>query len=387
MSTLHLALLPRDGWFCKDGRGWYTSENGRSGSLPWPPPATLRGALRGAFGRAIIEQTGEPLEPADWEARSRGVGIRRIVTLHRDGAEPFATEHRRWPVPMDAVHLREETEVHCLVPRRRGEQVGTLGASDHAPIEALAWPSMPRGKPAAGPVFWTDAEMCAWLRGETVQKREPRDTERTPVRRTDIHLAVDPGTLAAVPSMLHSSEITEGLSRTGEWGVALEVDLPEEAPAVARGPLHVGGRRRIADVETIGASLFAAPAGLCKPGRGLRLVLVTPAEFDQGWLPDGFAVDTLTGSLPGVTGAVVLRAALVPRPMALSTWDIVARAPRKTRRMVAPGSVYFFEKRDGTTFTEAEIRGLWMARLGRDRDEGLGLVLPGTWDLPNVGGA
>ena len=37
------ALLPRDGLFCKDGRGWNTSSVGRSHGHPWPPPSTLRG--------------------------------------------------------------------------------------------------------------------------------------------------------------------------------------------------------------------------------------------------------------------------------------------------------------------------------------------------------
>ena len=35
-TTKHLALVPRDGFFAKDGRGWHTSVSGRGHGLDWP---------------------------------------------------------------------------------------------------------------------------------------------------------------------------------------------------------------------------------------------------------------------------------------------------------------------------------------------------------------
>ena len=48
-----LVLVSRDGWFCKDGRGWRTSSLGRAHGLAWPFPSTVRGALRTAWGRSL----------------------------------------------------------------------------------------------------------------------------------------------------------------------------------------------------------------------------------------------------------------------------------------------------------------------------------------------
>jgi CRISPR-associated protein Cmr3 len=77
---------------------------------------------------------------------------------------------------------------------------------------------------------------------------------------------------------------------------------------------------------------------------------------------------------------VVLRAAVVPRPLHVSGWDMAARAPKPTSRMVPPGAVYFFERVDGQPFGEAEARALWLAAIGARTDEGFGRVVPGTWN-------
>lgn len=386
MTTL--ALFPRDGFSSKDGRGWYTSDIGRSRSHAWPMPNVLRGALRNAFGRERASQSG-----FDWQRDTEGVRIVKSCAVCRRVGEPLGAEHRMWPAPADAVQLRDDAEegnVRRLIPTRTTRRAGggTLGNRDDAAMEALWLPAIPRGKTQPSPMFWTDAEMIAWLTGQPVQRCDPRDPRRTPVVRTDIGLAINPDTQAAEPSMLRSSDITEGLVRAPsgvwEWGIVMEIALPGEATKLARGPLFVGGKRRLSFPEEISAPMFDGAPPLA-PSRYVRLALATPADFAHGWIPDGFAAETIDGepvylgALPGVRGPVILRAAIVPRPVPLSTWDMVARAPRKTRLLVPAGSVYFVEKRGGD-FTREELRALWLAQLGGARDEGLGLMMPGAWN-------
>jgi CRISPR-associated protein Cmr3 len=400
MTVKHLALTPRDGLFCKDGRGWYTSDVGRSRSHLWPLPATLRGALRGAFGRDWMARTGETLEPSAWEAMSRGVEIVRTVALRRPIGESFAPKHRAFPVPADAIHL--EREVYRLDPEppAPGARVGTLGSGDDPAVEALYRPRVPKDKPRPAPAFWGDEEMRAWLLGQPVKRPESDDPARTPRRRVDIHLAIDRASQTAAQTMLHSREVLEPLTRVEagegwiEWAIGVEVELPEEAPELERGPLFVGGGRRLVPVEPVAPDIFADPPSFPAEGsKGLRLVLATPAAFRRGSLPDGFeraaigGAPVYKGELPKVEGEVILRAALIPRPLHASTWDMVKRGPRPTRSLVRPGSVYFFEKSDGGAFTRGELRSLWLGRIGDGREEGLGLVLPGVWSPANKGGS
>ncbi len=317
MTTVRVALVPRDGWSGKDGRGWYTSDVGRSRSHLWPMPATLRGALRGAFGRARGAGAG-----FDWEKETEGVAVRKLCALCRRSGGRFVAADRRWPVPADAVH-GAGGGVTRLVPKpgNRPPGAGTLGRGDDEAIEALWLPKPPGGKVAAGPAFWDDAEMIAWLHGGDAARRDPQDPARTPVVRDDIGLAIDPATRAALPSMLRSFQVTEGLgydrsaARAWEWAVGVEVELPEGAPGLGIGPMFVGGRRRQTFVEELGTPVFDAPEGLgSASGKYLRVVLATPAELENGWLPGGFVVETVgngrafVGTLSGVS--VVLRAAI-----------------------------------------------------------------------------
>ncbi|WP_224365785.1 type III-B CRISPR module-associated protein Cmr3 [Hyalangium versicolor] len=376
MSHARFALLPRDGLFCKDGRGWYTSDVGRSHAHVWPPPSTLRGALRAAWGHSLMARTQEVLTPEAWERETRGVTLGPLLALRRPWGHRFTPEHRLWPVPADALSVGGQ--LRRLLPRPT--DVATLGPDDDDALEALWYPPLPPGKPDPLPPFWTDECMRCWLRGEIPAPQSVPEL----VRRNDVRVTLDPATQAAMPGMLYQAEVLETLDRSGEWALGVECALPEEAPGFPRGLVGLGGKRRLAVAEPVDAELFTAPGDLPKRAPGLRLVLATPAEFQRGWLPDGLkrgeheGRPAWVGLLPGVEDPVVLRAALVPRPLELSTWDMARRKPRATRRLVPAGATYFFEKADGHDFTA--LQTLWLAAWGGGREEGLGRVLPGHWN-------
>ncbi len=125
--------------------------------------------------------------------------------------------------------------------------------------------------------------------------------------------------------------------------------------------------------------------------RGLRLIVTSPALFAGRWLPDGFtprADTTFRGKLEGIDGEVILRAAFVPRPLHVSGWGMTRSsdnpksggAPKPTRRLVAPGAVYFFDRGEGNSFSRADAEALWLRRIGLCTDEGFGRVVPGIWN-------
>jgi CRISPR-associated protein Cmr3 len=379
MSTAHFALVPRDGLFCKDGRGWYTSDVGRSHAHAWPLPSTVRGALRAAWGQALMARHARPLSPEAWERDTQGLHLGTVLALCRPLDEAFAPRHRLWPAPADALGVAGH--VRRLLPRPLPEGVGTLGTEDDAALEGLWRPSIPPGKPQPLPPFWTEDALCGWLRGTPPAVLDAPE----PCRRTDVRVTLNAQTQTAEPGMLYQAEVLETLGEGGlQWALGVQCVLPETAPGFPRGPVGLGGKRRLALAEPVSAGLFAAPAGLPETSPGLRLILATPAHFRRGWLPDGLEREeheghpAWVGTLPGVEGRVVLRAALVPRPLESSTWDMVRRAPRATRRWVPAGSTYFFQRVDGRPFQA--LRPLWLAAWGQGPEEGLGRVLPGYWN-------
>ncbi|HLH71452.1 MAG TPA: type III-B CRISPR module-associated Cmr3 family protein [Candidatus Dormibacteraeota bacterium] len=411
MSAIRsLALVPRDGVFCKDGRGWYTTALGRAHGTDWPWPSTVLGALRSAWGRGLEERQGRRLERGAWPERTREVTLGPSLALRRPLGAGWAPEHRAWPAPADALKVRDRERLLRLQPGPR-DPAGpkTLGRDDDPAREAL-WLAMvdEEGKPERMEPWWSEEHFIAWLAGEEVPARAEGRRFSLP-RRLQSHVTIRDEQLTAEDGNLFSHDVLETLEgprgrdvpggrepqeeegeaggALAEWAIGVEARLPDPfLPRLGR----LGSDGRLVRIEPLPEPLFAPPPGLlaafARGSAGLRLVVVTPASFARGWLPDGLErlqkETEIRGRLPGVEAELVLRAAMVPRPLHVSGWDMVAGAPKPVSRLVAPGAVYFFERADGGRFGEAEARALWLAAVGSRTEEGYGRVVPGVWN-PN----
>ena len=422
----HLAVLPRDGFFCKDGRGWHTSTSGRGHALDWPWPSTVLGALRTASGRAT--ENGRALTGPEWQEHAKSVSLHRLLALRRQvvGTGPWGPEHRVWPAPVDALWLEGTAggrSLNALRPQPSASGVRTLGRRSRISAQAAAevfdqaretlwWPRVEdQAKPLASPRWWSETDFIAWLAGETARTDGSmwRWAEK-PLRRVQARVGIDPETFTATESVLFSHDVIETVDRldasrrAAEWAIGAEVELPT---AFGASILRLGSDSRLAHLEALSEHVFAAPTRLIEAfqnggsgHKGLRLVVVTPARFQNGWLPSGFNVHDgeFRGQLGGgISGELRLRAAFVPRPLHVSGWNMVGGgnvrggkrpggAPKETSRMVQAGAVYFFERLDGRPFDGEDARKLWLAALGARTDEGFGRVVPGVWD-PSQHGA
>jgi CRISPR-associated protein Cmr3 len=375
------ALLPRDGLFCKDGRGWSTSTSGRGHGLDWPWPSTVLGALRSAWGRGEEEKAGRRFERLEWRERTASIALHRTLALRRSPGASWTEAHRVWPVPADARWLEGQDAVHRLDPLPPG--LPTLGRDDDEAREAL-WRSAPSGagKPLPAPRWWGERSFAAWLAGQPVQARGAGDTFEAP-RRVQVRVSIQPELLTAAENELFSHDVVETLDRDGEWAIGVEAVLPG---GELQQPVTLGSDSRLARVEPLPERAFELPSDLLKAFRtgsaGLRLVVVSPAFFQAGWLPDGLQrrESGFRGEIAPLGGELVLRAALVPRPLHVSGWDMAEGKPKPTARMVPPGAVYFFERADGRPFGEVDARALWLAAVGGRTGEGFGRVVPGIWN-------
>lgn len=378
MVTKHLALVPRDGFFAKDGRGWQTSESGRGHGLDWPWPSTVLGALRALWGRGEQERSKTTFSPTDWQNRTASIHLGRTLVLRRKHGAAWRVDDATWTTPADALYLDKPGEVKRLVPERQAAV--TLGRDDNAAREAL-WLAVidDSRKPLAPPRWWSNEDFLSWLAGGSVHAKTNRSA---PARRAQVHVGIDPDTLTAREGILFSHDVVETIEPDGEWALGVEIELPNgELPTMAT----LGARSRLAHVESVPSQLFAPPQRVLEAFRrtsqGLRVVAVTPLCFERGWLPDGLSERNgeFRGRISGLQHEVILRAAFVPRPVHVSGWDMGKRAPKPTSRMVAPGAVFFFERADGQAFSETDASALWLGALGTRTNEGFGRVVPGVW--------
>lgn len=393
--TIHWALVPRDGLFLKDARGWFTSASGRARSLDWPTPPTLLGALRTAYGRSLEADLRRPLRADEWLSETAPLELGATLALRR--TLPDGRWERVWPVPADVVYFDQGGQ---LAPTRlvpRPPSVPTIGLDDDPAREAL-WTWRPtddsqRRKPAPRPATWSEGELVAWARDEALPAIAPNEgSRRAPSRRLDVRLSLDEATLTAANGLLYAVEIVEPLvhvlpATTEERAIAVAFESPR--PLADGAWLSVGGKSRLVRAEAVDPQIFAPPDLDVGPCDAVRLLVVTPARFERGWLPDGLERrgSLYRGRIPGFEDELVLRAAFVPRPVHVSGWDMAGGPrgrPRPTDRLVAPGAVYVFHKASGRPFEPAELKRAWLASWGARTKEGFGRFLAAAWKVPEA---
>lgn len=372
-------LQPRDPLIARDGRPFGAEPGARARSLPVPPPSMLAGAWRSFRGKGADGAFDTARIPA---LLAEGVVGPLLAFREADGEWLWAA-----PAPADAVIFGESDGP---LERRALRPFPAVGPTDLASdlwlcdLDAKA----PRAKPAKDtPAYWRWDTFQAWLQAPSDGVFSREAGLQAPAAETRTHVSISSESLTAEEGQLFSTEGRRYESKTaGGWiELALGVRVAADNDT-AEGLAPVGGERRLAAWSRAKAGFPTAPAGLVDEivaKKACRVVLLTPASFTAGWKPD-----FLLTPRDGVTPA--LRAACVSRPDIVSGWDLAAdngegksRGKAKpTRRLARAGSVYFLTLAGTPEAIRAWAENLWMSCVSdteRDRLDGFGLAVPGTW--------
>jgi CRISPR-associated protein Cmr3 len=363
-----ILIEPRDPLIFRDARPAEASLPIRS--LDWPLPSSVIGAIRTRLGR---------LTGYDAEA------VERLKSIEHIGPVLAIRKNDEWelafPAPADALLFAGEggTEVVRLRPR---------------PLNATANEGcdVPRGlaplfgareqKTTQGPPFWTACATRDWLAGKTPEARSLGPDKF--VRQRRIHLEIEPTTFAAKEGRLFTTEGLEFTLKDADGGkqsaaICSQIRTTDStwAPLEALAPL--GGERRLAYWSEPDIQWPEPPPELAATEL-IRLQLITPAAFEDGWKP-GWLNDANRGSPPEHPDLILeLVGAAAQRAVPHSGWDLTkpARRAQKPARFLAPaGSVYFFK-----ASRKIDARPLWLRSIcddPQDRRDGFGVVLCGGW--------
>lgn len=348
-----LALVPRDTVFVRDGRSFDAAADAAASTVR-PGPSTIAGAVGAAFGAG----PGAPREALPAE-------VRGPVLARRAGQswEPF------FPVPADVVQEAEARRPFTFRLRPAFSAALTdLGRDE------LRWLVPPPGGGTVRPLSgWVPGDWLAgYLRGEVPDR--DRGTPLADLQLSDplhseqrIGLARTPGREARAGYLYQATHLRP---REG-WGFLAGYLARPGWDQVAQGPVQLGGRGRMADVEPATTAGWPAPPEGFPRGRVL-VYLATPGLWPGGWeipLPDG--------------AALVAAATGEPEPVATITPGPGWAASRTLRWAVPAGSVYLLE------FSGEQQAAQWAARVhgtawGRAEDDrlrtaGFGVVLTGVW--------
>lgn len=419
MTCYQIIIDARDRFFFRDARPISGSDIGDGAS--WPLPSVFHSAMLSALWERFpnTSQWESPHENLtekekkkhlDKEGKEKRVSNFRLGGLKTWGVFPVkkkSMENGEWnyeifvPTPAD---IEPNGSVMRLI-----SPVGNSNLP--APLKYLLANTSPPSKRTVHP--WISLENLEnYLRGkkvgETIQNSVFFDTETNP------GIAIDPSTGSAEDGKFYQATYLrmkpdtymlafaecEAKKFNEKSGTDLLGIFFADKKSI---PLIFGGQRGVAYMEC-----KREKSSLCKltdekqtsEGTIVRWTLLSPAVFNNGWLPDW--VDEKSGSVllktrPSKEGksrkewraeiekapkmGASLVAARIPKPLVFSGWKLDIKAdyaggdPKATRLAVAPGTVYYFkcDNNDEAIKLANELHGNVKSSLLGEQGFGLGV--------------
>jgi CRISPR-associated protein Cmr3 len=430
-QTVYLTLIPRDPLIARDGRPFEAGL--RMKSLDWFYPSVVAGSLRTLLGNLAGGFEGL----AEQEYKDLTESLKQVTIA---GPWPCVDGEIYFPAPKDAVFRRADNgvlEVFARRPVDLATSATRVGCNLPNGIHPALLPDdLDDFKAENSPAFWSAELTIRWLLNATGRDFFPKGGNAWPAgflggpamdRRT--HVRMDPGTGAGqtddalfqtVGLDLYRFDRADGdispRASTDSLTIRAVADGPHANRLQRLDELHpLGGERRLVlwraggepkgtecpdDVRRALQSLDAASPKDAAPQKFVRMVLVTPALFRNGWRPGWLREQTtgkqtyLTGTVPGTGVVVRLVSACIDRWRPISGWSYEGGrvGPKPVRRLVPAGGVYFFSVVAGQLSDLAE---LWMRSVAdesvlpddaeyigdgaQNQRDGFGLALWGVW--------
>ncbi len=394
-------IEPRDSLIVRDGRPFGLGAGIRATSLDFPFPSTTTGGVR---TRAGLNDDGM------FDVNSIDA-VKEIAT-----AGPLLIELDQdavicdWlmPAPCDALIVRDESDeakvqIRCLKPINDAESPTNIETS----LLPVGVRTLRKGKPARGPKFWHWMQFKEWL----IESKDFSACRKAlghdgPDKDSRVHASLNESFTTGTTGEnnlfqtrgLEFRRTQDGEKLQGAKRLALAIFVQDSAHAqnIKTGVAPLGGERRLVvwreDIGDKAKDILLCP-DLIKSqiinSRCCRLVLLTPAFFNQGSYPNW-----ILQPHKGVTAK--LKAIAHNHYQVVSGWDFakvqtknnrqIVGEPKPTRRLVPAGAVLFLELA-GNNIGEW-IDYTWFRCISDDdptgppnpRHDGFGLAMLGTWD-------
>lgn len=390
-------MEPRDPLIVRDGRPFGSAPGARATSLPFPFPSTIAGGIR---ARAGVNEDGvfqySPKEDAEALEHIKRLRVRGplLVQLTADGGK-ITPEGWLVPAPLDALLLPSQAKDAARIQRLVPLQLPPGGETDLDQRALLCVGQQSNndpGKPLKEPpVYWYWQQFQTWLLNPAqLTGRELPLSQlglRGPVHERRQHVSIEDEKENAKDGMLFETSGLEftapgsGRKRFAEARrLALAVVIDERGYTVRPGLTSFGGERRLMTWRRSSAELPSCPEELERAivaTSHCRLFLLTPACFNQGYLPQWLQEQARSYGID-----ITLKSIAIQRPQVVSGWDLAEGRPRSSRRLAPAGTVLFLSLDGKEDAIRQWIRETWMQCISDndlDRADGFGLAVLGTW--------
>lgn len=371
-------ITPQDVWMFRDNKPFAAGQNFVARSMFPPTPQTVQGFLRtqylesrgvdfAAYGRGEIDWANENIgyTPKNGTPTFGKLKIAGAFIARRKDNKDNGELERLFRPPLDVQFKPESPENrHAGTFRQfKVEDALTYQSNTFPGWRPLVPPADSKGtdgkwEEANG--WLTEDAFRAYLTGKIdsqttlIPNREVYEMEERP------GIALETGKRTARDSHFYHAQFV----RPREY-VGLLVGSTVKIFKEEHGTVMIGGESRFGDFDT----KVQQPSSLYTNTTGkLRVVLLTPAYFDEGWQPT-------KGDWSMWVGGGKLVSAAIGKPQHISGWDVAHNRPKPLRHYLPAGSVFYFENAEwtGEPFTQTPNNEPDFGAMG------YGQVALGTW--------
>jgi len=382
-------IEPRDPLIVRDGRPFGPDPGARAMTLSFPFPSTTTGGVRtraGLNAHGIFDLSSKEI----LELKQLNVRGPLLAQLMPDSND-IAPDGWLVPSPFDALPLppkqatsSEENAVllQQLVPLQLPE--GTQTDFDQAGLKLVGMSQPNLGKPLEELLhYWNWQFFKSWLfdPSQFYGKNISMATigQNGPQREWRIHVSIDADREVAKDGMLFETSGLERLKDAQRLALVVDVDDDNRFASRMREDLaSFAGERRIVSWRKSSRKLPTCPPELERiivENKACRVFLLTPACFDNGYLPKQIRTEK-----DGIT--TKLEAVATRRPQVVSGWDLENKRPKSSRRLTPAGTVLFLALKGNEEAMRKWVRSMWMQCISdqpQDCKDGFGLCVLGTW--------
>jgi CRISPR-associated protein Cmr3 len=328
-------ITPFDTLFVRDGKPFSMGEEVWASGIFPPPPSVIYGALRTAYFSQNLDRLEEAGGPGDPTTSLR---IKRIF-LHDQKENEFFI-----PCPYDIVESKAakystyKEKPKSLLSLHSFKKISSYGAefilaaqTDHTPVSSL------------GGNHWISlTELNAYLRNGEIPT--PFSTDRFFSTEPKIGIQKSKATGSSADGMLYRVGLTRpenGISIFVEWE-----DTSNQLVIPQTGLLKLGGEGKATHYQPSNIEEKVLLPTL--EGDIFKLVLATPAVFNNGWLPEGIDPQTRKGIWQG--HQVEILAAVFDRAQSLGGFSMKTKhqkgGPKPMRKALPAGTVFYVKTTD-----------------------------------------
>lgn len=297
------------------------------------------------------------------------------------------------PKPADALYLKNKDTDTVELIRLSPHALPENGGCDlpHKDLLPVCLPKDEhdktlKGKPQSGKAFWLLSDWLDWANGKNLSFEDvDKNGVNLPNIDTRTHVAIDRDTLASQDGQLYQTAAYDFANARQphhqgwkDTRLGFVLATPQN---LQNDTVRFGGEGRLSRLENVNLAEnpFRQPE-ISSQNRTIKLTLLTPAIFAQGWLPKWLDAKTLEGELPHTQIRVKLRAAALERWLPVSGWDLAEKCPKAMRKAVGAGSVYWLEILEN--FDEHYLKSLAYQSISddeQDKKDGFGIVAVSKW--------